>query len=194
MRLVLASASPRRRELLRQICPEFDVVPSEIDETLDGGPTAEAVARLALRKARAGAAHAPSAIVLAADTVVVIDGMALGKPAGAQEARAMLMRLRGRAHEVVTGVAVVEAGAGREASTTVVSRVLMASYADTTIEAYVASGAPLDKAGGYAIQDLDGRLVDALVGSYTNVVGLPLEATRRLLEEFGVAVSERAAP
>ncbi len=194
MRLVLASASPRRRELLRQICPEFDVVPSEIDETLDGGPTVEAVARLALRKARAGAAHAPSAIVLAADTVVVIDGMALGKPAGAQEARAMLMRLRGRAHEVVTGVAVVEAGAGREASTTVVSRVLMASYADTTIEAYVASGAPLDKAGGYAIQDLDGRLVDALVGSYTNVVGLPLEATRRLLEEFGVAVSERAAP
>ena len=194
MRLVLASASPRRRELLRQICPEFDVVPSEIDETLDGGPTVEAVARLALRKARAGAAHAPSAIVLAADTVVVIDGMALGKPAGAQEARAMLMRLRGRAHEVVTGVAVVEAGAGREASTTVVSRVLMASYPDTTIEAYVASGAPLDKAGGYAIQDLDGRLVDALVGSYTNVVGLPLEATRRLLEEFGVAVSERAAP
>ena len=194
MRLVLASASPRRRELLRQICPEFDVVPSEIDETLDGGPTVEAVARLALRKARAGAAHAPSAIVLAADTVVVIDGMALGKPAGAQEAMAMLMRLGGRAHEVVTGVAVVEAGAGREASTTVVSRVLMASYPDTTIEAYVASGAPLDKAGGYAIQDLDGRLVDALVGSYTNVVGLPLEATRRLLEEFGVAVSERAAP
>jgi len=194
MRLVLASASPRRRELLRQICPEFDVVPSEIDETLDGGPTVEAVARLALRKARAGATHEPSAIVLAADTVVVIDGMALGKPAGAQEARAMLMRLRGRAHEVVTGVAVVEAGAGREASTAVVSRVLMASYADTTIEAYVASGAPLDKAGGYAIQDLDGRLVDALVGSYTNVVGLPLEATRRLLEEFGVAVSERAAP
>ena len=91
-------------------------------------------------------------------------------------------------------MAVVEAGAGREASTAVVSRVLMASYADTTIEAYVASGAPLDKAGGYAIQDLDGRLVDALVGSYTNVVGLPLEATRRLLEEFGVAVSERAAP
>jgi septum formation protein len=70
----------------------------------------------------------------------------------------------------------------------------MASYPDTTIEAYVASGSPLDKAGGYAIQDLDGRLVDALVGSYTNVVGLPWEATRRLLEEFGVAVSERAAP
>jgi septum formation protein len=191
---VLASASPRRRELLRGICDRFEVVPSEIDETLDEGPTPEAVARLALRKARAVAAHAPAAIVLAADTVVVIDGMALGKPAGAQEARAMLARLRGRQHEVVTGLAVVETGGAREASSAVVSRVLMASYPDTTIEAYVASGSPLDKAGGYAIQDLDGRLVDALVGSYTNVVGLPWEATRRLLEEFGVAVSERAAP
>src|SRR5947208_11945149 len=148
MRLVLASASPRRRELLRQICPEFDVVPSEIDETLDGGPTVEAVARLALRKARAGAAHAPSAIVLAADTVVVIDGMALGKPAGAQEARAMLMRLRGRAHEVVTGVAVVEAGAGREAWPTVVSRVLEAAEADGAIEACVVAGAPLEAGAG----------------------------------------------
>lgn len=179
---------------MRGICDRFEVVPSEIDETLDEGPTPEAVARLALRKARAVAAHAPAAIVLAADTVVVIDGMALGKPAGAQEARAMLARLRGRQHEVVTGLAVVETGGAREASSAVVSRVLMASYPDTTIEAYVASGSPLDKAGGYAIQDLDGRLVDALVGSYTNVVGLPWEATRRLLEEFGVAVSERAAP
>jgi len=194
MRLVLASASPRRQELLRGICDRFAVVPSEIEETLEGGPTAEAVGRLALRKARAVAALVPGAIILAADTVVVIDGLALGKPAGAQEARAMLMRLRGRQHEVVTGLAVVEADAVREASTTVVSRVLMASYPDATIEAYVASGSPLDKAGGYAIQDLGGRLVDALVGSYTNVVGLPLAPTRRLLGEFGVDVSERAAP
>ena len=194
MRLILASASPRRRELLRQICPVFEVVPSEIDETLDGGPISDAVARLAIRKARAIAARAPGTIVLAADTVVVVDGMALGKPAGAQEAAAMLMRLRGREHEVVTGVAVIEAGTGRAVSTTVVSRVLMASYPDSTIEAYVASGSPLDKAGAYAIQDLGGRLVDALVGSYTNVVGLPLAATRRLLREFGVAVSEPAAP
>src|SRR6266850_6996912 len=194
MRLILASASPRRRELLGEICPEFEVVPSEIEETLDGGPIPEAVARLAIRKARAVAASAPGAIILAADTVVVVDGMALGKPARHQEARAMLLRLRGREHEVVTGLAVVDARAGREASTTVVSRVLMASYPDATIEAYVASGSPLDKAGGYAIQDLGGRLVDALVGSYSNVVGLPLAATRRLLGEFGVAVSERAAP
>ena len=194
MRLILASQSPRRRELLRGICPEFEVVPSEIEETLDGGPTPDAVAGLALRKARAVAARAGAAIVLAADTIVVIDGMALGKPSSPQEARAMLVRLRGREHEVITGVAVVDAETGRAASTTVVSRVLMAAYPDATIETYVASGAPLDKAGAYAIQDVQGALVDGIVGSYTNVIGLPVETTRRLLEGFGVVVSERSGP
>ena len=105
----------------------------------------------------------------------------------------MLVRLRGRQHEVLTGVAVVDAATGRAASTTVVSCVLMAAYPEATIEAYAASGSPLDKAGAYAIQDLQGALVDGVVGSYTNVVGLPLEATRRLLEKFGVVVSERGA-
>ena len=106
----------------------------------------------------------------------------------------MLVRLRGRRHEVITGLAAVRAGTAREAKAAVVSRVLMASYSYATIETYVASGSPFDKAGGYAIQDLEGRLVDALVGSYTNVVGLPVAETRRLLEEFGVGVSERTAP
>jgi septum formation protein len=101
----------------------------------------------------------------------------------------MLARLRDRQHEVVTGVAVVDTATGRAETTLAVSRVLMAAYSDRTIEAYVASGSPLDKAGAYAIQDLDGELVDGLVGSYTNVVGLPMEATRALLERFGVALS-----
>ena len=153
------------------------MVPSDVDEMLEPGPVADAVAALALRKARAVAGRVGTGVVLAADTVVVVDGVALGKPAGPQEARDMLARLRGRQHEVITGVAVVDAATGRVAS---------------TIAAYVASGAPLDKAGGYAIQDLNGGLVDGLVGSYTNVVGLPLEATRRLLEGFGV-LSERRA-
>jgi septum formation protein len=177
---------------LLRICSEFEVIPSDLDETLEAGPIVEAVAGLALRKARAVAGRIGVGVVLAADTVVVIDGVALGKPAEPEEARDMLVRLRGRAHEVVTGVAVVDAGTGRAASTTAVSRVLMAAYPDATIAAYVASGAPYDKAGGYAIQDLDGGLVDGVVGSYTNVVGLPLDATRRLLEAFGV-VSERRA-
>jgi septum formation protein len=188
--VILASGSPRRRELLRRICSEFEVVPSDVDETLEWGPLTEAVARLALRKARAVAVQVGVGIVVGADTIVVIDGMPLGKPSSPEEARRMLVRLRGREHEVMTGVAVVDGGSGRAASATTVSRVLMAAYSDATIEAYVASGSPLDKAGAYAIQDLQGALVDGIVGSYTNVVGLPVEVTRRLLRGFGVAVSE----
>jgi septum formation protein len=194
VRVVLASGSPRRRELLRRICPQFEVVPSGIDESLPGGPTPEAVAQLALRKAHAVAARREGAVVLAADTLVVLDGAALGKPAGPEEARAMLRRLRGREHEVVTGVAVVDTRTGREAARAVVSRVRMAVYTDAALDAYVASGAPLDKAGAYAIQDLGGALVERLAGSYTNVVGLPVDETRRLLAEFGVPVSEPAGP
>ena len=169
-------------------------MPSAIDEVLEAGPTAAAVATLALRKASVVAERVREAVVVAADTVVVIDDMVLGKPAGADEARAMLVRLRGRQHEVLTGVGLVDAGSGRAVATAVVSRVLMAAYSEATIEEYVASGSPLDKAGAYAIQDLQGALVDAVVGSYTNVVGLPVEATWRLLAGFGVRVSERVEP
>ena len=168
------------------------MIPSDVDETLDAGPVTEAVTGLAVRKARAVAGRVGVGVVLAADTVVVIDGIVLGKPAGPEEAREMLARLRGRQHEVITGVAAVDAGTGRVASTAAVSRVLMAAYPDATIAGYVASGSPFDKAGGYAIQDLGGALVDGVVGSYTNVVGLPLGATRRLLEGFGVVSGRRA--
>ena len=169
-------------------------MPSEIEETLEDAPAPVAVALLALRKARAVAARVREAVVLAADTVVILDGAALGKPADAREARAMLRRLRGREHEVITGVAVLDSRTGREASISVVSRVRMAAYSDATLEAYVATGAPLDKAGAYAIQDLGGALVERLAGSYTNVVGLPVEETRRLLADFGVRVSSPDAP
>lgn len=165
------------------------MAPSDVEETLAGPPTPAAAAALALRKARAVAAGRGEGVVLGADTIVVIDGRALGKPADAAEARAMLRTLRGREHEVITGVAVVDARTGREAAAAEVSRVRMAAYSDEQIEAYVASGSPLDKAGAYAIQDLAGALVAGLDGSYTNVVGLPLETARRLLEAFGVAVS-----
>jgi nucleoside triphosphate pyrophosphatase len=188
-RVVLASASPRRRELLARLIREFEVVPSEIDETLDGPPSAETIARLALAKARAVAGRVGSGIVLGADTVVVLDGVGLGKPVDDQEARSMLRRLRGRGHDVITGVAVVDAGTGRAERTAVVTRVTMADVGDDVIEAYVASGEPLDKAGAYAIQGRGGALVAGFDGSYSNVVGLPLEATARLLEGFGVEVS-----
>jgi septum formation protein len=183
--LILASASPRRRELLERIAAGFVVRPSDVEERLADGPLNAAVAALAVEKARAVARSAGAgSTVLGADTVVVIDGEPLGKPRDADEATRMLRRLRGRDHLVITGVAVVEGE--RTASTAVVSRVFMARYGDEQIEDYVASGEPMDKAGAYAIQGLGGTLIVGLIGSSTNVIGLPLGATRRLLEAFAV--------
>jgi len=174
--------------LLASLGVPFEAVPSDADETLDAVPLPEAVARLALRKARVVAGSHPTAVVLGADTVVVIDGRSLGKPADQDDARAMLRTLRGRSHEVMTGVAVVDAATGRFAVDTVISRVTMAAYGDEAIDAYVAGGEPLDKAGAYAIQGAGGALVAGLEGSRSNVVGLPLSATAALLRRFGVAV------
>jgi septum formation protein len=184
--VILASASPRRRELLSRLLTDFVVIPADIDESLPTPITPAAVADVALRKARAVAGRAGDAIVLGADTVVLVDGQVLGKPSDPDEARRMLRQLRGRSHQVITGVAVVEARKGREASTAVVTRVFMAPYTDAVIDEYVATGEPLDKAGAYGIQERGRELVVGYVGSYTNVVGLPLQATRRLLTDFGV--------
>lgn len=186
--VVLASASPRRRELLARIVATFRVVPSAVEETLDAGPYEGAVTALAARKARAVAERLGAGLVLGADTLVLVDGDALGKPVDAPTAQSMLRRLRGRDHRVVTGVAVVDARSGRTREAVASSRVLMAEYPESLIDAYVASGAPFDKAGGYAIQDLEGALVAGVVGSYTNVVGLPLGLTRRLLEAASAGV------
>ena len=193
MELILASASPRRKELLALLRVPFSVRVSNVDERLESGPIADAVARLALEKAQAVAGGAGRSVVLGADTVVVVDSDVFGKPRDPDEARAMLGTLRGRGHDVMTGIAVVDASTGRSASATVVSRVLMARYGDDVIERYVASGEPLDKAGAYAIQGLGGDLIDGVIGSYSNVVGLPLGETRRLLGAFGVLTGEARA-
>ena len=178
--------------MLRRLSVDFEIMPSDIDETLVGVPSEETVAALALAKARAVAARVGEGIVLGADTVVVIDGVALGKPVDAEDARAMLRRLRDRAHHVITGVAVVDAATGRAETTAVVTQVVMAEMGDDAIDAYVGSGEPLDKAGAYAIQGRGGALVAGFAGSYSNVVGLPLGATARLLSRFGVGVSAPA--
>ena len=175
--------------MLGRLGVEFEIVPSDIDEILEGAPSATTVAALALAKARAVAARVTDGVVLGADTVVVIDGVALGKPVDAEDARAMLRRLRGRGHDVITGVAVVQAGTGRSETTAVVTRVVMVDVAEDVIDGYVASGEPLDKAGAYAIQGRGAALVAGFVGSYSNVVGLPLAETTRLLRGFGVEVS-----
>jgi septum formation protein len=180
VRLLLASTSPRRAELLRAAGFEFDVAPSDVDETpLPGERPREYVLRLALQKARA-ARPAPGQVVLAADTTVVIDEDILGKPASAGEATAMLNRLAGRVHEVWTGVALRLDG--REVSEAAVTRVEVAPMTAAEIAWYVASGEPEGKAGAYAIQGFASRFVTHLEGSYSNVVGLPVALVYRLME------------
>jgi len=188
-RLILASASPRRADLLRQLGLPFEVIPSEIEEAWPPGPPREAVTTLALAKARAVARGLRSAVVLGADTAVVLAGEVFGKPESPEDARRMLRALRGREHEVITGVALVEAPAGREETVAVVSRVLMREYSEAEVEAYVGSGEPFDKAGAYAVQAAGGALVAKVDGCYTNVVGLPLTTTRQLLEAAGVRLA-----
>jgi len=184
--LILASASPRREELLRRLGVPFSVVRSDLPEELTGGSSVESVRALALAKARAVAGRVATGVVLGADTVVVLDGAIFGKPANPDDARRMLRALRGRSHQVITGVALVEAPALAETSLAVVTRVQMRQYGEDEIDAYVGSGEPADKAGAYAIQGEGGKLVSHVDGCYTNVVGLPLGTTRRLLEAWGL--------
>ncbi|MBI4497970.1 MAG: septum formation protein Maf [Chloroflexi bacterium] len=194
--VVLASASPRRRELLACLGLPFQIAPAAVDEAalLRGAPaTPETAEALARAKAQAAAAP-PGAVVIAADTLVVRDGTILGKPRDPEEAAAMLHTLRGRAHQVMTGVAVRLAGTQGAQSGHAVSAVTMRPYAEAEIQAYVASGDPLDKAGAYAIQHPVFRPVARLEGCYWNVVGLPLCLLGRLLAAVGVPCLPAAGP
>ena len=185
--LVLASASPRRRELLRLAGLDPQVRPADVDETpADGEDPVAHVVRLAKAKACTVPA-ADGEVVLAADTVVILDGAVLGKPRDEADAVGMLRRLRGRAHTVVTGVAVAHPTRGF-AQTVVSTEVVFAAISDAAIAAYVATGEPLDKAGAYAIQGGAAAFVTRLNGSWTNVVGLPVVETLDLLRDAGVAV------
>lgn len=190
-RLILASGSPRRRELLAEFGLPFEVVVSDAPETLDPSLTPEEQAiALAARKARAVAADVPAALVLGADTIVVLDGEILGKPTDDVDAKRMLRRLSGRQHEVITGLALVNAAAGAVDRTSVTSEVHLRPLTGDEIAAYVATGEPRDKAGGYAIQGLGAGLIDHLDGCCTNVVGLPLCAVAELLTAAGVSLPE----
>lgn len=180
---MLASASPRRVTLLRQVGAEFTVVDPGPDRAWPGQASPRhGVRALALDKAQRVAAGRPDAVVIGADTVVVARGERLGKPADRAAARAMLERLHGRQHEVWTGLGVVHRGEQRTAAECTLVRMARLSARD--IEEYVASGEPLDKAGAYGIQGLAGQFVKRVEGDYTNVVGLPLARLRALLEEF----------
>jgi septum formation protein len=183
-RLVLASASPRRRELLHQLGIALDVRPTDTDESVHPGePARDYVLRVAREKARAVGGH----VVLAADTAVVLAGEVLGKPAGDADARRMLAALSGTAHEVLTGVCVRRNAPGPDLELTAVvsTEVRFRRIGDAEIDWYVATGEPLDKAGAYAVQGAGGAFVDAVLGSVSNVVGLPLVESLELLRRAG---------
>lgn len=193
--VVLASASPRRRWLLGQLGLPFTVIESDIDEAAffrKGITPGEYVVTLALSKAKGVASRFKEPVlVLGADTVVVVDGTILGKPNSAEEAKEMLALLQGRSHEVYTGVALVEAVTGRELTAVERTEVTIRALSRNEIEAYVASGEPLDKAGAYAIQGLGATIVSGINGCFYNVVGLPLVRLASMLKEWGIDVLQR---
>ena len=182
MRLILASASPRRAELLAAAGFEFDVIPADIDETPRPGESAvDYTQRVARDKSRSVATvqRDSTAVVLAADTEVVVDDAILGKPSSTEDASRMLRLLSGRTHDVLT--AVVVWAHGRELSEVVSTRVEFTRMSDREIADYVRSGEPMGKAGGYGIQGYASRFIPRIEGSWSNVVGLPIHAVHRLL-------------
>ena len=186
MKIILASRSPRRRELLGQVGLTFEIVSPEVDEAQYGGlPPRELVQTLSRAKALDAARQVPAgSLVLGADTVVVLDGQALGKPDGPEGARAMLTALSGRTHEVWTGFTLCRDGAVHTEA--VATEVTFRALAPEEIDRYVATGEPLDKAGAYGIQGRGALLVAQIRGDYSNVVGLPLCAVGQALRRFGV--------
>jgi septum formation protein len=190
MRLVLASQSPRRRELLASVGLAAEVRPANADESVRPGETPEAYVRRVARDKAEAVAVAPGELVLAADTAVVLEGTILGKPSDAGDARRMLRALSGRTHVVLTAVHARSAPPGggplAEGSEMVSTTVRFRPLADPEIDWYVATGEPLDKAGAYAVQGIGGALVLGVAGSVSNVVGLPLAETLALLTRLGL--------
>ncbi len=185
--VILASSSPRRRELLRAAGIAFEAIPAEIDESVQPGEIPEKHAlRLAIAKAESVAASraAETRLVVAADTIVVIDGDVLGKPESPEQAAEMLRRLSGRTHAVLTGLCVIDPPSGRRLAGVVSTDVNFAPLSEDEIREYVDSGEPMDKAGAYAIQGRASRFVERIDGCYFNVVGLPIPTLYRMLNQL----------
>lgn len=187
MEIILASNSPRRRELLGQMgIQNFKIISPDVDERVEPGlRPAETVERLSLRKARTAAGKAgPDSVIIAADTVVALDGAVLGKPRSGEEAFAMLSSLSGREHHVYTGVTVLQGS--RTVTGHEETAVMFRTLPEEEIWGYIATGEPMDKAGAYGIQGLGALLVSGIRGDYCNVVGLPVFRLGRILEQFGI--------
>jgi septum formation protein len=187
MRLILASQSPRRRELLTSIGLRFEVIPSDIPEVHQKGESPEEyVARLSRQKAETIAAQHGDAWIIAADTTVMLDDVLLEKPADADDAKRMLAAISGRTHTVYTGVTVLSAAREWRDTRVAESEVRMLPLGAREIDWYVGTGEPLDKAGAYAAQGIGGMFIDSIHGSYTNVVGLPLALLFQMLRRAGI--------
>ena len=185
--MILASQSPRRRELLSMLGLEFQIVTADIDETMDAALSVEeAVAEVCEKKAAAVGQQHPGDLIIAADTIVVLENTVLGKPRSEEEAKAMLRSLSGRAHTVMTAFCIWQGG---KADTHVEKTLVrFRALCDEEIAAYVATGSPMDKAGAYGIQDQASIFVEALEGDYYNVMGLPLCSLTKCLRKWGVPV------
>lgn len=184
IRLILASQSPRRRELLSLTGIPFAVDAPEVDETCTLGAR-DAVLELSRRKALAAADKHPGKVILASDTLVAVDDIPLGKPIDEDDAFRMLRSLSGRWHQVYTGVCVISA-TGEIHTDVDATDVLFGHMSDEAIRAYIATSEPMDKAGAYALQGIAGLWIEEIRGSHTNVIGLPLTLTRKLLEKCGL--------
>ena len=193
--LMLASSSPRRRQLMSGLGAPFEATTPDVEELSENGELPEdTVRRLALAKAQASAQRHPGRLVVGADTLVVSQNRVLGKPADPAQARQMLTSLRGRVHRVITGVAVVDGATGQCRTDLCESEVLMRNYSTSEIDQYVASGRASDKAGGYGVQDQSLNPVTRIDGCRANVVGLPLCTMARLLKELGFNVESLSLP
>ncbi|MBP7176203.1 MAG: septum formation inhibitor Maf [Thermoclostridium sp.] len=188
--LILASQSPRRKMLLEQVGIPFTVLPSDVDETIDHNQQpAEIVQILSVKKAESVVHQLPegsSAVVLAADTIVVLQGKVLGKPADRDDAFRMLQMLQDQWHEVMTGITLIDIKTGKRLAHVEKTRVRVRPLTPDAIRDYIDSGEPLDKAGAYAIQGLGALLVEKIDGCYSNVVGLPLYSVSMMLAEMGI--------
>lgn len=187
MKIILASTSPRRSQLLKDLGLKISVVKSRVRESKFDLRKPEKLAKnLALAKAREAARKVGEGIIIGADTVVVLRGKVLGKPKDGREAEAMLRKLSGRTHEVITGLVVIDASTGRKTIDCVRTKVKFRGLTEEEISGYVATGEPLDKAGAYGIQGRAGVFVEKIDGCYYNVVGLPLARLAEILKDYGV--------
>lgn len=187
--LVLASSSPRRRELLHTLGIPFIVQTSDVDETTAPGLSPrEVVEELAVRKAQVVASTLTEGVVLGSDTIVVLEGQILGKPADEADAFHMLSMLQGREHTVYSGVALIDVASGRVEVSHSHTQVRIRPLSQTEIESYIATHEPMDKAGSYAIQGIGATIVEGITGDYFTVVGLPLCLTANMLSRFGITV------